>query len=129
MENSSANLSDTENLKRNSFKRANDSPIVSNSNCKVSNFNIRSSTPSSDEGSHKIMCPKPNQVSSVVLYGIPIVSLFIENQERLCLAQISNTLLKQFSYNEIHNRRVALGITCVQVSLTHLGQFGVFAIF
>lgn len=49
------------------------------------------------------------QVSTVMMYGVPIVSLVIENQERLCLAQISNTLLKQFSYNEIHNRRVALG--------------------
>lgn len=49
------------------------------------------------------------QVSTVVMYGVPIVSLVIENQERLCLAQISNTLLKQYSYNEIHNRRVALG--------------------
>lgn len=60
------------------------------------------------------------QVSSVLLYGIPIVSLFIEGQERLCLAQISNTLLKQFSYNEIHNRRVALGITCVQCTPVQL---------
>ncbi|KAG4079907.1 hypothetical protein HA402_015038 [Bradysia odoriphaga] len=64
--------------------------------------------------------PKPNQVSTVLLYGIPIVSLFIESQERLCLAQISNTLLKQFSYNEIHNRRVALGITCVQCTPVQL---------
>ncbi|KAJ6641983.1 SKI family transcriptional corepressor 2 [Pseudolycoriella hygida] len=64
--------------------------------------------------------PKPNQVSTVLLYGIPIVSLFIEAQERLCLAQISNTLLKQFSYNEIHNRRVALGITCVQCTPVQL---------
>lgn len=55
-----------------------------------------------------------------MLYGIPIVSLFIECQERLCLAQISNTLLKQFSYNEIHNRRVALGITCVQCTPVQL---------
>lgn len=54
------------------------------------------------------------------MYGIPIVCLFIENQERLCLAQISNTLLKQFSYNEIHNRRVALGITCVQCTPVQL---------
>ena len=38
----------------------------------------------------------------------------MEGKERLCLAQISNTLLKEYSYNEIHNRRVALGITCVQ---------------
>ncbi|KAH8398910.1 hypothetical protein KR222_005985, partial [Zaprionus bogoriensis] len=60
------------------------------------------------------------QVSSVQLYGIPIVSLFIEGQERLCLAQISNTLLKHFSYNEIHNRRVALGITCVQCTPVQL---------
>lgn len=55
-----------------------------------------------------------------MLYGVPIVSLFIEAQERLCLAQISNTLLKQFSYNEIHNRRVALGITCVQCTPVQL---------
>ncbi|KAM8702765.1 hypothetical protein ACLKA7_005129 [Drosophila subpalustris] len=60
------------------------------------------------------------RVSSVLLYGIPIVSLYIEGQERLCLAQISNTLLKQFSYNEIHNRRVALGITCVQCTPVQL---------
>ncbi|KAH8309933.1 hypothetical protein KR059_010537, partial [Drosophila kikkawai] len=59
-------------------------------------------------------------VSTVLLYGIPIVSLYIEGQERLCLAQISNTLLKQFSYNEIHNRRVALGITCVQCTPVQL---------
>ncbi|XP_060661265.1 uncharacterized protein LOC132794951 [Drosophila nasuta] len=63
---------------------------------------------------------KLNNVSSVLLYGIPIVSLYIEGQERLCLAQISNTLLKQFSYNEIHNRRVALGITCVQCTPVQL---------
>ncbi|XP_039313446.1 SKI family transcriptional corepressor 2 isoform X2 [Solenopsis invicta] len=64
--------------------------------------------------------PKQNQVSTVSLYGIHIVSLVIEGQERLCLAQISNTLLKQFSYNEIHNRRVALGITCVQCTPVQL---------
>jgi hypothetical protein len=58
-----------------------------------------------------------NQVGTVRLRGIPIVSLMIDGKERLCLAQISNTLLKNFSYNEIHNRRVALGITCVQVKL------------
>ncbi|XP_030047766.1 SKI family transcriptional corepressor 2-like [Microcaecilia unicolor] len=63
---------------------------------------------------------KPNQVSQVILYGIPIVSLVIDGQERLCLAQISNTLLKNFSYNEIHNRRVALGITCVQCTPVQL---------
>ena len=56
----------------------------------------------------------------MLLYGIPIVSLIIESQERLCLAQISNTLLKEFSYNEIHNRRVALGITCVQCTPVQL---------
>ncbi|XP_026326159.1 SKI family transcriptional corepressor 2-like [Hyposmocoma kahamanoa] len=71
---------------------------------------------------HKAMqlTSKPNQVSSVLLYGVPIVALVIEGVERLCLAQISNTLLKQFSYNEIHNRRVALGITCVQCTPVQL---------
>ncbi|XP_022536959.2 SKI family transcriptional corepressor 2 isoform X2 [Astyanax mexicanus] len=63
---------------------------------------------------------KPNQVGQVTLYGVPIVSLVIDNQERLCLAQISNTLLKHYSYNEIHNRRVALGITCVQCTPVQL---------
>ena len=50
----------------------------------------------------------------MTLHGVRIVSLFMDGKERLCLAQISNTLLKDYSYNEIHNRRVALGITCVQ---------------
>ncbi|KAJ6218871.1 hypothetical protein RDWZM_004683 [Blomia tropicalis] len=62
----------------------------------------------------------PNEVRNVMLYGIPIVSLVMDGQERLCLAQISNTLLKNFSYNEIHNRRVALGITCVQCTPVQL---------
>ncbi|XP_048337848.1 SKI family transcriptional corepressor 1 isoform X2 [Sphaerodactylus townsendi] len=63
---------------------------------------------------------KPNQVGETALYGVPIVSLVIDGQERLCLAQISNTLLKNYSYNEIHNRRVALGITCVQCTPVQL---------
>jgi hypothetical protein len=121
--------------KKNSLKRLNNSPPMTNGNNKVSTFMIGSRSPSPD-GAQTLLNPKPNQVgkninnkvkeklrndfyakqvSNVVLYGIPIVSLYIESQERLCLAQISNTLLKQFSYNEIHNRRVALGITCVQV--------------
>ena len=45
-----------------------------------------------------------NEVRSVMLYGVPIIALVMDSQERLCLAQISNTLLKNFSYNEIHNR-------------------------
>jgi len=55
-----------------------------------------------------------DQVKHVDLFGFKIVALTINDKDRLCLAQISNTLLKDFSYNEIHNRRVALGITCVQ---------------
>ena len=46
----------------------------------------------------------------------------MEGKERLCLAQISNTLLKDYSYNEIHNRRVALGITCVQCTPVQVNQ-------
>ena len=56
----------------------------------------------------------------MLLHGEYIVSLMIDARERLCLAQISNTLLKDFSYNEIHNRRVALGITCVQCTPVQL---------
>ncbi|XP_034048275.1 SKI family transcriptional corepressor 2 [Thalassophryne amazonica] len=75
------------------------------------------SSPSSSSSSSPL---KPNQVGQVILYGVPIVSLVIDNTERLCLAQISNTLLKNYSYNEIHNRRVALGITCVQCTPVQL---------
>ena len=64
--------------------------------------------------------PLQNSVSKVNLQGQDIVCLMLDGNERLCLAQISNTLLKQFSYNEIHNRRVALGITCVQCTPVQL---------
>uniref|UniRef100_H2LQV8 SKI family transcriptional corepressor 1b n=2 Tax=Oryzias latipes TaxID=8090 RepID=H2LQV8_ORYLA len=78
------------------------------------------SSPNSKELSYPSANLKPNQVGETILYGIPIVSLVIDGQERLCLAQISNTLLKNYSYNEIHNRRVALGITCVQCTPVQL---------
>lgn len=78
----------------------------------------RSKQDSSSFSSHGSL--KPNQVSETTLYGVPIVSLVIDGKERLCLAQISNTLLKNYSYNEIHNRRVALGITCVQCTPVQL---------
>ncbi|XP_043278123.1 SKI family transcriptional corepressor 2 [Venturia canescens] len=63
---------------------------------------------------------KELQVGNISVCGIKIVSIVIEGVERLCLAQISSTLLKQFSYNEIHNRRVALGINCVQCTPVQL---------
>lgn len=55
-----------------------------------------------------------NKISSVSIRDLSMISLNIDGRERVCLAQISNTLLKKYSYNEIHNRRVALGINCVQ---------------
>lgn len=82
-----------------------------------------SSSPSLKQDAQTFSNPnslKPNQVSETSLYGVPIVSLVIDGKERLCLAQISNTLLKNYSYNEIHNRRVALGITCVQCTPVQL---------
>ncbi|KAM9861369.1 SKI family transcriptional corepressor 1a [Aulostomus maculatus] len=82
-----------------------------------------SSSPGSKHDAQSLSGPgslKPNQVSETSLYGVPIVSLVIDGKERLCLAQISNTLLKNYSYNEIHNRRVALGITCVQCTPVQL---------
>ncbi|XP_033749205.1 uncharacterized protein LOC117333897 [Pecten maximus] len=60
------------------------------------------------------------KIGTVELFGVPIVCLHIDDKERLCLAQISNTLLRDFSYNEIHNRRVALGITCLQCTPVQL---------
>ncbi|XP_069561863.1 SKI family transcriptional corepressor 1 homolog-B-like isoform X1 [Brachyistius frenatus] len=82
-----------------------------------------SSSPNSKQDAQSFSSPsslKPNQVSETSLYGVPIVCLVIDGKERLCLAQISNTLLKNYSYNEIHNRRVALGITCVQCTPVQL---------
>ena len=69
---------------------------------------------------HSSPAPRQNHVTTVVLHGVAIVCLFIDGKERLCLAQISNTLLKEYSYNEIHNRRVALGVTCVQCTPVQL---------
>ncbi|XP_070183325.1 uncharacterized protein [Littorina saxatilis] len=60
------------------------------------------------------------RVGCMVLFGVPIVTLHVQGQERLCLAQISSSLLHEFSYNEIHNRRVALGITCLQCTPSQL---------
>ncbi|XP_029702536.1 SKI family transcriptional corepressor 1 homolog-B isoform X3 [Takifugu rubripes] len=82
-----------------------------------------STSPGSKQDAQGFSSPsslKPNQVSETSLYGVPIVCLVIDGKERLCLAQISNTLLKNYSYNEIHNRRVALGITCVQCTPVQL---------
>ncbi|KAL3315885.1 SKI transcriptional corepressor [Cichlidogyrus casuarinus] len=55
-------------------------------------------------------------LSTIVLYGQTLVYLTVNGQKRLCLTQVSRLLLSKYSYNEIHNRRVALGITCVQCS-------------
>ena len=49
-------------------------------------------------------------VSTCTIRGVPIVSLITDGKERLCLTQISNDLLKDFSYNEIHNRRVGMNM-------------------
>lgn len=55
-----------------------------------------------------------NKIFYVNIRGYSMISLMVDGKERVCLAQISNTLLKKYSYNEIHNRRVALGINCIQ---------------
>ena len=48
-------------------------------------------------------------VIHVPIRDYKMIGLIIEGKERVCLSQISNTLLSGYSYNEIHNRRVALG--------------------
>nr|CAH8870772.1 unnamed protein product [Trichobilharzia regenti] len=57
---------------------------------------------------------------TIKLRNQTLVCLNMNGVKRLCLAQISSTLLRQYSYNEIHNRRVALGITCVQCTPNQL---------
>ncbi|XP_046574360.1 SKI family transcriptional corepressor 1 homolog-B-like [Haliotis rubra] len=73
-----------------------------------------------DKGNNSEKQMGEDRVGTVMLFSVPIVCLHIDNKERLCLAQISNTILRDFSYNEIHNRRVALGITCMQCSPSQL---------
>lgn len=60
------------------------------------------------------------KLTYVSIRSYPMISIMIGGKERVCLAQISNTLLKKFSYNEIHNRRVALGINCIQCTPAQL---------
>lgn len=47
-----------------------------------------------------------NQVGRIELNGVELVTLVIGGKERVCLAQLSNKLLRDHSYNEIHNRSV-----------------------
>jgi hypothetical protein len=73
---------------------------------------------------HKPSHIHDNELSRKLTYvsirSYPMISIMIGGKERVCLAQISNTLLKKFSYNEIHNRRVALGINCIQCTPAQL---------
>ena len=61
-------------------------------------------------------------VCSVRVRGVDIFALRMSGELRLCLAQLSSRLLSEFSYNEIHNRRVALGISCAQCTPLQLEQ-------
>jgi hypothetical protein len=61
-------------------------------------------------------CP----IAYTTIRGYEVITLSIEGKDRVCLSQISNSLLKKFSYNEIHNRRVALGINCIQCTPAQL---------
>ncbi|KAI0207141.1 SKI family transcriptional corepressor 2, partial [Lamellibrachia satsuma] len=62
----------------------------------------------------------PHRAGVTVFCGQTLACLHVDNAEHLSLAQISNTLLRSFSYNDIHNRRVALGITCTQCTPAQL---------
>jgi len=44
------------------------------------------------------------KVATIHLNKTPLISLTVDGEERVCLAQLSNTLLHNYSYNEIHNR-------------------------
>ena len=48
--------------------------------------------------------PASVHVGNVAIRNVPLVSLAVGGRLRVCLAQLSSTLLRDFSYNEIHNR-------------------------
>lgn len=60
----------------------------------ASSTNTTNSSANSSEKSYN-SATQQNQVGNVILAGVPIVSLYIDSKERLCLAQISNTLLSK----------------------------------
>ena len=62
-------------------------------------------------------------VSTCTIRAVPIVSLITDGKERLCLAQISNDLLKEFSYNEIHNRRVGMSKKRIELMYSNFFDF------
>ena len=65
---------------------------------------------------------RDEQVRRVRVRGVDIFALRMGDEVRLCLAQLSALLLADFTYNEIHNRRVALGISCAQCTPLQLEQ-------
>lgn len=82
----------------------NDSSVDSDS-CTTTSPSTSSSSPAVATINYNVSSTIRNsEVRTVMLYGVPIIALIMDGVERLCLAQISNTLLKSFSYNEIHNR-------------------------
>lgn len=58
--------------------------------------------------------PAAVQVGTVVIRGVPLVSLAVGGRLRVCLAQLSSTLLRDFSYNEIHNRCASINALLLQ---------------
>ena len=62
----------------------------------------------------------PHRTGVTVLCGQTLGCLHVDNTERLSLAQISDTLLRRFSYNDIHNRRVALDHEQPPEALVHV---------
>ena len=67
-------------------------------------------------------------VSTCTIRKVPIVSLITDGKERLCLAQISNDLLKDFSYNEIHNRRVGMNKDSIRCFFLYSNILSLFSI-
>ncbi|KAL8576982.1 hypothetical protein ACOMHN_060598 [Nucella lapillus] len=60
------------------------------------------------------------RVGEVSLFGVPIVSLFVEDQERLCLAQISASLLQRGLKHLRHSQRGLKHLRHSQRGLKHL---------
>lgn len=69
-------------------------PVSTTNSSGTSSTNTTNSSANSSEKSYN-SATQQNQVGNVILAGVPIVSLYIDSKERLCLAQISNTLLSK----------------------------------
>jgi hypothetical protein len=62
-------------------------------------------------------------VTQIQIRNAKLVAIVENEQELVCLAQLSCVLLKDYNYNQINNRRMALGIEAHQPTIEQLDVF------